>query len=209
MTSLRVAVLGAGNIGGTLGRKWIADGHQVRFGVTDPASEKANALRAQLGGAAHIGTVAEALADAEVVLLAIPGNAMEATIQANAAALDGKILIDAANRLGGGGPANSLTSFQAHTPHANVYRAFNTLGWENFAEPVIGGIQADLFYAGPDGEPRATVEQLISDVGLRPIYVGGTDQFGLVDSVLALWFQLARGRNIGRRLAFKVLTPSG
>lgn len=207
MTALHVAVLGTGNIGSTLGRKWVAAGHQVRFGVANPASDKAHALQAQLGSATTIGTVAETLADADVVLMAIPGGAMEATIEANAAALDGKILIDAANRLGSGGPANSLAAFQEHTPHAHVYRAFNTLGWENFAEPVIGGVQADLFYAGPDGEPRATVEQLISDVGLRAMYVGGTDQFGLIDSVLALWFQLARGQNMGRRLAFKVLTP--
>lgn len=37
----------------------------------------------------------------------------------------------------------------------------------NFADPLYGGVPGDLFYAGPDGEAEAVVEQLIEDVGLR------------------------------------------
>lgn len=205
MAGLRVAVLGAGNIGGTIGKKWVAAGHQVTFGVSNPSGEKARALRAELGEKAAIGTVAEALAAADVVLLAVPGRAMDETITAHATALDGKILIDSANRIGMGGPANSFATFQAQTPRAQIYRAFNTLGWENFAEPVIGGVQADLFYCGPDGEGRQVVEQLITDVGLRPIRVGDVDQVGVVDSLLGLWLTLMQKQGWGRHFAFKVL----
>ena len=106
----------------------------------------------------------------------------------------------------GGGPLNSFATFRARTPNARVFRAFNTYGWENFADPNLGGVQADLFYCGPDGESRAVVERLISDVGLRPMRVGDADQVDAVDGVVRLWFALVSGQHMGRHLAFKVLT---
>ena len=203
MAPYRIAVLGAGNIGGTLGRKWANAGHTVTFGVRNPSGERAQALQAELGTGAAIGSLAQALDGADVVLFAIPGAVMEETIVAHAAQLDNKIIIDAANRLSGG-PMNSIATFQAHTPHAHVYRAFNIYGWENFADPFYNGVQADLFYCGPDGEARAVVEQLIKEIGLHPVHVGDTDQAALVDGVSRLWFTLSRSQE-SRHLALKVL----
>ena len=203
---LTIAVLGAGNIGGTLGRKWVAAGHQVAFGVNDPNGKHAQALRTELGDKMTIGSLADALnSNPDVVAMAIPGTAMDATIAQYAGLLDGRTIIDSANRMAGG-PLNSFATFQQHTPRARIYRAFNTLGWENFADPKFDGVQADLFYCGTDGEARAAVEQLISDVGLRPMYLGGVEQVDIVDSVVRLWFALAVGQGKGRHLAFKVLT---
>lgn len=206
MTALHIAVLGAGNIGSTLGRKWLAAGHEVVFGVTDPGSPRAEALRGEVGQSAAISGAEQALDGAEVVVLAIPGKAVEELLQANAGRLDGKIIVDATNRMGGG-PMNSVAALSGAAPTAHVYRAFNSLGWENFADPVLGGLQADLFYAGPDDPTRPTMERLIGDVGLRPVYVGGPEQVVVVDAVASLWFALALGQRKGRRLAFKMLTP--
>src|SRR5579871_2383849 len=114
MAGLRVAVLGAGNIGGTIGKKWLAAGHQVTFAVSNLSGEKAQALRAELGEKAAIGTIAEALAAADVVLLAVPGRAMDEMITTHAAALDGKILIDA--------------TLRAQAARAQVNRDFQPLG---------------------------------------------------------------------------------
>lgn len=200
---ITIAILGAGNIGGTLGQAWIAAGHQVAFGVRDPRSQK---YQKEPGTTAKIGSVSEALAgNPDVVVLAVPGTAMDETIIAHARQLDGRLIIDAANRPGGG-PANSLATLQEQTPHARVYRAFNSLGWENLAHPQFAGIPADLFYCGPDGESRSTLEQLIAEVGLRPIRVGGNEQVSLVDSVTRLWMTLAFGQQRGRHLAFKLLS---
>jgi predicted dinucleotide-binding enzyme len=204
MNELRIAVLGAGNIGGTLGRKWALAGHKVAFGVTNPDSDRARALRTELGTKVTIGSVVDALADSDVVVMALPGKAMDETIIKHAAQLDGKIILDTANRVGGG-PMNSFATFQTHTPHAHIYRAFNSLGWENFADPVFDGIQADLFYCGPDGDARKVIEKMIEDVGLRPIRLGDVEQIGLVDSVGSIWFALVFGQGKGRHLAFKVL----
>ena len=202
---LVVAVLGAGNIGRTIGKKWSAAGHKVRFGVNDPAGKNAQALRAEFSDRVVIGTLVDVLqGNPDVVLIALPGNIIETVAQEYGAQLNGRIIIDAANRIGEDSMHN-LAHLQQHAPQAQVYRAFNSLGWENFAEPNFDGIQADLFYCGPDGELRIKVEQLISNVGLRPVYLGGTEQMGLLDSLTSLWFTLALGQKKGRHLAFKVL----
>jgi predicted dinucleotide-binding enzyme len=200
-----IAVLGAGNIGGTIGRKWANAGYEVVFGVNDVNGKNAEALRSELGDRAKIGTIAEALSsNPAVVLMAIPGGAMEDTIAQYASQLDGKIIIDSANRMGAS-TMNSFEALQQHTPHAQIYRAFNTYGFENFANPDFNGVQGDLFYCGPDGDSRAIVEQLISAVGLRPVYLGGVGQVGVVDGITGIWFALAIGQKKGRHLAFKVL----
>src|SRR5690242_9478002 len=206
MANIKIVVLGAGNIGGTLGRKWVEAGHQVVFGVNNPDGEKANKLRSVLGDRAVIHTTAEALAtNPDVVVLAIPGTAMNGTIEQYGRQLDGKIIFDTANKIGSK-THNSFAALQQHAPHSPIYRAFNSLGWENFANPIFDGTAADLFYCGTDGPVRATAEQLISDIGVRPVYLGGVEQVGVIDSLLGLWIALAMGQGKGRHLAFKVLT---
>jgi len=200
---MRIGILGAKTIGGTLGRKWAQAGHSVMFGVRNPQNPDVQALVQELGGASA-GGAADAIAFGDVVVFAIPGQAMEATIAEHAAALVGKTVIDAANKVGAA-TMNSLAAFAAHAPSAQVFRAFNSLGWENFANPQFGGIQADLFYSGPVGAAQAQVAQLIADVGLRPVWVGGPEHTPTVDAIASLWFALALGQGRGRHLAFKML----
>jgi predicted dinucleotide-binding enzyme len=202
---MKIAVLGAGNIGSTLGKKWVTAGHQVVFGVRDPNSPKAQALVQGLGGNAAMKPMGEAIAFGEVVLLAIPWSAAGATAADQAAALEGKIVIDATNNFGGP-VVNSVATLLAQAPGAKVFRAFNSLGWENFEDPQYGATQADLFYCGADDAARPLVEGLIKDVGLRPVWVGGLNQVQLVDAVGSLWVTLAFRRGMGRGLAFKLLT---
>ena len=204
MTTYRITVLGAGNIGGTLGRKWVAAGHQVAFGVSNPESAKVQAIRNDLGDKITIGSVDAVLADADIVVFAIPADTMQDTIAANATALDGKVIIDATNRMGSA-TTNSLAIFQQLTPQARVHRAFNTVTWEVLANPEINGVQSDLFYAGGDAE-RAMMEQLIGEIGLRPIYVGDTDQFAVVDAFLSLFFAVGIKQGHGRHISFKLLS---
>jgi len=199
---MNIAVIGSGNIGGTLARKWAAAGHRVVIGARDPSKAEVQQSAAALGGT--LAGVEEAVAGAEAVLFAIPGGAMAATVASLGAALDGKLVIDATNNIGAS-PVNSVAAIAAAAPNAGVYRAFNIYGFENFAEPVLGGVQADLFYAGTDGAMRQKAEQLITDVGLRPVWLGGPGHAELVDQFLRIWFTLAFEQKKGRRMAFKLL----
>lgn len=202
---MRVSILGAKIIGGTLGRAWVRAGHTVRFGVRNPQNPELQALVQSLGNAASVSGIAEAITAGEVVVFAIPGQAMESTIAEHAAALAGKTVIDAANRIGASA-MNSQAIFATYAPTALVFRAFNTVGWESFDNPRFGALQADLFYSGPVGEAQAQVAQLIADVGLRPVWVGGPEHTQTVDALTSLWFALAIEQQRGRHLAFKMLT---
>lgn len=219
MPERRIAILGAGPVGSTLGHKWARAGHTVAFGVKDPSSERAQSLRAHLGEHVLIGSPADALAMSDIAVLAVPGEVVEELIITHAHLLDHKIVIEAANKLphiqktlstkkwADHEPLTSLSTLQTHAPHAQVYRAFNSYGWEPFADPLYQGIQADLFYCGPEGEARTVVEQLITEVGLCPVRLGDVDQVEVVDDVLRLWVTLALLQGKGRdQVALKVLS---
>ena len=148
---MRIGILGSGNIGATLGKKWAQAGHDVVFGVRDVNSSKVKALLQGVDGKASADTVANAIAFGDVVLVAIPWSAVEATVKANAQAIDGKIVIDASNNFGGP-VVNHVETISAHAPTAKVFRAFNSLGWEIFEDPHFGETQVDLFYCGSDDE---------------------------------------------------------
>ena len=199
-----IAVIGQGNVGATLARTWAAAGHTLVLGARDPAGERARALAAELGAPARTTTVADAVRDAGVVVFAIPGAGMSATVQAVAADLDGKTVVDATNNVGAQ-PLHGVDVIAAAAPGARVFRAFSTLGWENFADPVVDGVQADLFYAGPEGEADRTVSGLIADVGLRPVRVGDHAQLGIVENLAALWFVMVFQQGRSRHLAFKMI----
>ncbi len=188
---MKIAIAGAGKIGGTIGDRWSKAGHEVVYGLRDP-SKRSGAK-----------PVAQALGAADTILLAIPGGALVEFAREHVKALDGKMVLDATNNFRGA-KMNSWTELSAVIPKARLYRVFNTLGWDVFANPVLSGVQADQFYCGPDGRGRDVVEQLIDDAGLRPIWVGGVDQVDVVDGVLHLWYTLAQHR--GRRIAFKLIS---
>ncbi len=201
---MNIAILGTGNIGSVLGTKWVKAGHTVYFGTRNPQKPEVQTLVKNLGTNTHAVSIARAIDSGEVVLFAIPGHAMDETIIANARTLDGKIIIDAANKITS--PVmNSFATFTAQTPTAKLYRAFNNYGWENFENTRFGSDTADLFYCGTDWTSRTAVEKLITDVGLNPVYLGGPEQAHVVDSVLKLWFALSSGQKKGRHLAFKLL----
>lgn len=201
---MRIAVLGAGNIGRTLAGKWIQAGHEIRFGVRDAHSPKTvSAL--QLAPGANATEVATAIRASDVILFSVPWKTVPEIARANAMNLNGKVLIDATNNFSG--PViNNLQALVGAAPEAKIYRAFNSLGWEVFANPVIAGQTADMFYSGPDGETRMDTHRLIGETGVTPVWVGDNDRIHLVDNMGALWANMVFQRGWSRRSAFKAIT---
>src|SRR5579884_4177139 len=95
---MQIAILGEGNVGGALGKLWAGRGHEVRFGVPDPGSEKVKALLASTGGKARAGSNREAAGASEVVVLSVPWPAAEQAIR-DCGDLSSKIVIDCSNPL--------------------------------------------------------------------------------------------------------------
>jgi 8-hydroxy-5-deazaflavin:NADPH oxidoreductase len=195
---MTTAVLGTGNIGGTIGRAFARAGIPTVFGSRHPDTSD---IAGDSG--ARVSSIDAALGEADVVLLAVPAGAVDEILRTHGSALSGKLVIDAANNVGGA-VANFAPQVAELAPGARYARAFNTLGWENFANPDFDGIKADLYYSGPAAD-RSTLERHIEAVGLRPMYVGEGQQ-DTVDAVLRLWFALAIGQKHGRNLAFRTLT---
>jgi 8-hydroxy-5-deazaflavin:NADPH oxidoreductase len=190
---VKIAVIGTGHIGGTLGQRWLGAGHEVVYGS-----------RAESGtrpGGAPVLPADTAVTGADVVVLAVPGEAVAEVVAALGAALAGKVVIDAANRIGQP-QVNSRAAVAAAAPGARYVRAFNSLGWENFADPPPGTV---LFFAA-DRAARPLAEELISAVGLQPVYVGDADACVTVDALLPLWFALVQHNGGSRRTALRV-TP--
>ena len=189
---MRVAVIGTGNIGGTLGSRWRAAGQDVVYGSRNAPGEGP--------GGGPLRPVAEAIDGADVVVIAVPGGAVADVIGGHGAALAGKVVIDATNSMGGA-EYNSRAAISAAAPDARYVRAFNTLGWENFADPLPG---TQLFFAA-DPAARQAAEELIAAIGLEPVFVGDADATRTVDGLLPLWFTLVQRSGGNRKLAFRVI----
>ena len=193
LATMKIAVIGKGNIGGTLGGRWRAAGHEVTYGARDGSGEGP--------GGAPVRSTSEALRDAEVVVLAVPGQAVPEVVRDLGAALTGKVVIDAVNRIGGGTEYDSRALIAEAAPSARYVRAFNSLGWENFADPVPG---TNLFFAA-DPAARPAAEELISAIGLEPAFVGDAGATATVDGLLPLWFALVRQNGGNRKIALKIV----
>jgi NADP oxidoreductase coenzyme F420-dependent len=124
---MRIAVIGKGNIGGSLGTKWRAAGHDVVYGARDGSGEGP--------GGAPVRGIGDALKDVDVVVLAVPGQVVADVVTGHGAALAGKTVIDAVNRIGAP-EFDSRAIIADAAPQARYVRAFNSLGWENFADPM-------------------------------------------------------------------------
>jgi predicted dinucleotide-binding enzyme len=209
--TMNIGIIGAGNVGGTLGRAWAARGHQVTFGVRDVQSLKVPALLDEIGLNVQVGSVAEAAAFGEVVVLAVPWPAAQDAVQA-AGDLTGKVLVDCVNPIAPGFTGLSIghTTSAAEeiaraAPGAKVVKAFNTTGSGNMADPRYGSEQASMFYCGDDAGAKAVLKGLGEEIGFDMVDAGPLANARLLEPLALLWITLAYAQGMGPNIAFKLL----
>ena len=206
---MNIAVIGAGRVGTTLCQAWRAKSHDVFFGVRNPNDSKSKRLTAE---GFQVGTVADAGSFGDVVVLATPWRAAKSAIEA-AGDLSGNVIIDCTNPLkadlsGLDVPSGSSGAEQIAewAKGARVFKAFNQTGTENMAEPVIDGHRAVMFVAGDDQDGKATVMQLVSDVGFEAFDSGPLRVARSLEELAVLWIHLAcNAPGLDRNFAFSVL----
>lgn len=199
---MHIAIIGAGNVGGSLGKLWAAQGHQVMFATRDAASEKIKTLLAEVGPNAQAGSAAEAVAFAEVVAITLPSAAIQEGLQATGD-WTGKIVVDATNHFGP--PRDqSLAEEIAALTGGRVVKAFNTIGANRYAHTHFGDQAASMFICGNDDQAKKVVSALAEALGFDVVDAGALDKAGLLESLAQLWVSLARG-GYGRDIAFKLL----
>jgi 8-hydroxy-5-deazaflavin:NADPH oxidoreductase len=208
---VKIAIIGAGNVGSTLGRAWAKNGHDIFFGVRHPNDDKTRQLVQSLGNKAQAGTVAEAAAFCEVVVLATPWPATEAAIRA-AGDLRGKTVIDCTNPLKPdvsglevGFTTSGAEQVAQWAKGAKVFKAFNTTGSNNMADPVINGIRTVMFLCGDDEAAKPVVMRLAADIGFDAVDAGKLEQARLLEPWAMLWISLAFRGTVGREFGFALL----
>lgn len=208
---MKIAIIGAGNVGSTLGKGWAKKGHDIFFGVLNPRDEKTQQLVQSIGTKAQAGTVAEAAAFGQVVVLAIPWHGTEAAIKA-AGDLRGKTVIDCINPLKPdlsgleiGFSTSAAEQVAQWAKGAKVFKAFNTTGVNIMADPVINGVRSVMFVCGDDEAAKPVVMQLATDIGFDALDVGKLKQARLLEPLAMLWVSLAIGGNISRDFGFALL----
>jgi len=207
---MKIAVIGTGSVGGTLGQRWAELGHSVCFGVRDVTDPDAKALVARINGDARLADVGQAAAGAEVVVLATPYQANASAIAA-AGDLAGKILIDVTNPVGAGFALavgfNSSGAEQVAelAPRARVFKAMNQVGFEVMANPAFAAGKPVMFVAGDDAAGKEVVLGLVAALGFEAIDAGELAIARLIEPHAMLWIHLMARRKMGRDFAFGLL----
>ena len=173
---MNISIIGAGNVGRALATSFVRAGHSVTVTSRDP--EHAGAV-AEATHARVARTNADAAADADVVVLAIPFGSVEAVAADIRDAVKGKVVVDTTNRMAFGptGPTMDLAESNAERlaawlPDAHVVKAFNTLFASHQSDPIAEGVQLDGFVAADDSAAKDKILELVRSMGLNAVDVG-------------------------------------
>jgi predicted dinucleotide-binding enzyme len=182
-SSMKIGMIGAGRMGGALGALFVKAGHPLMFASRHP--DTLEDLAARLGPLARAGTVEQAIAFGDAVVVVVPYGALEQIGKAHARALASKVLVmdvsnpiarrdgdDLVKWVAGQGGAGLATA--RLLPGARIVRAFNAIGAGRLASLAHRpGEPAGVPIAGDDPKALAVAESLIRGIGFEPVVVGG------------------------------------
>lgn len=203
---MKIAIIGAGNVGGALGLNFARQGHKVLLGARDINSEDVQTLlKASSNISAH--SVSDAIEGSEVVLFATPPQVAVDIAKANLS-LKNRVVIDATNSVFKK-PEPYKTAFEgikAVTGCEDVVKCFNSTGFENMKDPVYNGTGIDMFVAGNSKKAKEIASSLSKEIGFAECYdFGGDDKVELLEQFALSWINLAIMQGHGRNLAFKLI----
>ncbi len=197
---MRIAIIGAGNVGGGLGQALAAVGHEVVFGVRDPESVKTQVALAAIPDATAV-RPGEAVAGADVVVIALRPEAIAATV-AELPSMEGRVVIDAMNRFGGDPTRSTAHDLAELLRGARIVKAFNTIGYENLTTARVRSVPAMMLVAGDDQDAKSIVLGLAAELGFEPEDAGGLSNAKPLEEMVRVWLALAAVH--GRTVAFSV-----
>jgi 8-hydroxy-5-deazaflavin:NADPH oxidoreductase len=200
---MRIAILGAGRVGRTLGARWSTTGHDIVYGVRDPSDIR----YAELGSTAR---PTDAVLGAEVILVALPWSAVEAVLSGIDVA--DAVVIDATNPL-----AANARELQVHPElsgahlvaqwarSSHVIKAFNTTGAGNMADPSYAASAHLMLLAGDDADAKSVVSTLASEIGFDAVDAGTLSAARDLEHLAMIWIRLAYSLGHGPDIAFALV----
>ena len=188
-----IAIIGTGDVAKALGPEFAAQGHTIIYGSRNPDGLKAQDLVKISGDGASAVSQQDAVIDADIVVLAVPG-LLVAEITRGLGDLSGKIIIDPTNplkrtslNLRHGVASSNAQIIQEIAPDAHVVKAFNTLNWRTMIDPDNAGGPVSIPLAGDSSDAKAVVAKLVEGMGLEAIDVGGIENAHWIEGMLILW----------------------
>lgn len=204
---MHIAILGAGRVGGALGRGLATAGHSVHYALRDRSAPVPPSLQHE---GATTGSAVEVVARADAVVLATPWDAAQAAL-ASVGDFGGRPLLDATNPIG---PGFVLThghtdsggeQVQRWAPTARVVKVFHTTGMENLADPRYPGGASVMLACGNDAAAVDLALGLARDLGFDAHAFGPLASARLTEPFALVWIRLAMAHGLGRGFAFGVL----
>ena len=208
---MRIAILGAGNVGGGLAAAAVRAGHDVVISASKPENAQTSAAAT---GAAAAASNADAVRGADVVVLAVPHGAVADIVAELGDALNGTVVVDATNPLNdtytdlvtiGTSTAEQL---QARLPGTSVVKAFNTLFASRHAAPAEDGTPLDAYIAGDDAAAKNTVAELATSLGYRAVDAGGLRMARSLEEMAFLNITLNATNGWAWQSAWKLVGPT-
>lgn len=189
-----IAMIGTGNLGRALGPAFATLGHEIIYGSRNPDRAEIRDLVVRTGNGASATGQPEAAARADIVVLAVPWNAIEG-LMSNLGDLSGKIIIDPTNprMIGEDGlrdfsvaPSNAEW-VQRWAPGAKVVKAFNTMNWATMVDPQSAGGSVGIPIVGDDAEAKTMVASLVEGIGLHPMDLGPLRYANVLEGMYIVW----------------------
>jgi predicted dinucleotide-binding enzyme len=200
---MQIAIVGAGNVGGALGKGWRKAGHHVSYALRKTTGKDVDELR-------RAGFDVVAMKDAgkaEVIVLAVPWAGIPDAVKAlgNVA---GKVIVDATNPLSAemelalGFTDSAGETVARLAPGAHVVKAFNVTGADNMASAHAFKTKPLMPVAGDDASAKAKVIKLAEDLGFEAVDAGPLKAAQLLEPMAMFWIKQALVQNQGREFAF-------
>lgn len=209
---MQVAIIGTGNVGAAIARGLKGKGHQLTLGSRTPAEPELQALATDTD--ATLKSPADAAAQADIVILALPWAAAEGAVK-SLGNLAGKTVIDCMNPLGMVGGVLGLTvghtdsggeTVQRWLPAAHVVKTLNQVGAEMMTNNATLSHRPMMFMAGNDAAAKQQVAVILDALGFEPLDAGDISKSRILEPFALTWINQALFRGKGRRWAFAAVT---
>jgi NADPH-dependent F420 reductase len=208
---MRIAVLGAGNVGGALSKALVTAGHEV---VISAANAEHAEEAARAAGCRAAASNAVAVEGAEVVVLAVPYAAVADIVAEVSGALSGKVVVDSTNPLNESfsdlvtSGTSGAEEVQRQVTGASVVKAFNTIFASRHGNPTEDGTPLDAFLAGDDVNAKGLAGELAASLGYRVIDAGGLRMARALEEMAFLNISLNAANGWPWQSAWKLMGPT-
>jgi 8-hydroxy-5-deazaflavin:NADPH oxidoreductase len=193
----KIGIVGSGLVAQVLGGGFLSHGYEVMLGTRD--ASKLNDWKAKANNTAQIGSVEDAAAFGEIIVLAVKGSAAGGLVAQVSKHLAGKTILDATNPISNESPENGVLKFttdynhslmedlQKQAPSANFVKAFSCVGNHLMVNPNLPGGKPTMFIAGNSESAKKEASEILDRFGWEIADMGKAEAARAIEPLCILW----------------------